>query len=147
VPAAPEIGDVRGEVGKAEVDAQAVAQQGRAGDRHVGIAREIAIDLHRVEEGRRPGRRGVESGRIREVLVHHRRQVVRDAGLLDEADQEEHQGAAHIDARELTALGELRQEVGRAHDRTGHELGKEGDEEGQVEQAAGRSQTAGVDVQ
>jgi hypothetical protein len=72
--------------------------------------------------------------------------VVGDETLLDEADQEQRQARAHVDAREQALLGELRQELGGAHDRTRDHGGEEGHEQHEVRQAPDRLELPAVHV-
>ena len=55
VPAMPEIGNVLLEVGEVEIERELVAQESRAGDRHVGVPGKIAINLDGVKEHADPG--------------------------------------------------------------------------------------------
>src|SRR3954463_5509617 len=55
VPPMPEVRNVRGKIGKPEIDRELVTEKPGRGDGHVGVAGEIAIDLDRVKEDRDPG--------------------------------------------------------------------------------------------
>jgi hypothetical protein len=99
VPASPEIGNVRREVGKIEVDRELVAQQARARYGHVGVSAEIAVDLHRVKEHADPRAVDVELVRSGEEFINNRRNTFRDARFFDKADEEKRQATAHIDIR------------------------------------------------
>ena len=85
-------------------------------------------------------RRGIDA-------VDERRQVIREQNLLHEAGEEN--GRACLDvtpSHEQWAL-DLRQEVGGADNRAGHQPGEESDEQREVEQAAARDEGAAVDVE
>src|SRR2546423_14678939 len=52
VPALPELGEVGGEVWIVEILRQPKAQGGGAANSHIGVAREIAVNLYGVGDGR-----------------------------------------------------------------------------------------------
>ena len=56
VPAAPELGDALRHIGGVEVLGKAETQHARQADGHVGIAREVKIDLEGVGNGPDPGK-------------------------------------------------------------------------------------------
>ncbi len=130
-----------------KIDGQVEAEQLRRRDRHVGIAREIAIDLDGIEHGRGHDRGAVIIGRMAEHGIDIGRQIVRDAGLLDEAEEELDQRGADRDGIEPPQAVELRQEIISAHDRPGDQLREEAHEGRIVEQVAPRMHMPAIDVQ
>ena len=127
MPAPPEDRDGRGQVGCIEVLRELVAQQHGRCDRHIRVARKIAIDLNAVEQYPGDDRFSGVGRRIIEDLIHERRNIVGDAGFLDEAQHEQHQRRLDRHIGPYPGAPELGQEVRRAHDRTRHQLRKEGD--------------------
>ena len=55
MPAPPEVADVCGAVGRIEVERQANIEHPRQANRHVGVARKIEVELHRVGQRGEPG--------------------------------------------------------------------------------------------
>jgi len=69
VPAAPELGDVDGEVGPVEVARQFDAQQQPCAARDVGVAGEIEVELQRVGVDRQERlRAAIEVGRVEDAV-------------------------------------------------------------------------------
>ena len=137
VPAPPEVAEAGRAVGAAEVLREDVAHQQREADRHVGVAREVAVDLRRVGVG---GQRDVRA-RVRlrdgEHGVDDRaREVVGDHDLLHEAEADQRDPRADGDLARVARLGELRQELARPHDRPRDEVREEAQVDRDVDRAA-----------
>ena len=146
MPTAPEILDIGRQVGRVEVGRKLVAKQARAGDGHVRIARKVAIDLDTVEQHAGDHLRRRKGGRVGKNDVHILRNIVRDTGLLDEADQEQRQAGAHADISPFTGGIHLRNEFRCANDRPGDQLRKEGDIEGHIKERPARANVAAMDI-
>ena len=136
VPAPPELGDVGGQVRHVEILGQLVAEQVGRADRHVGVAGEVAVDLHRVGEHAHPDGRGAIQRRVGEDRVGEQGHVVGDGQLLEQAHQEELHAEVDAGPVPVLAAANLRQEVLGADDRPGHEVREEQDEEQEVAEVA-----------
>ena len=146
VPVPPELARVGHRVGEAEVDVQLDAEQLREAPRHVGVAGEVAVDLQREGVGRDQhvaarGRKG-----RREHRVDHRRQVVGDDDLLEEAGGDQPGAGRQVLAPDRARRRELRHQRRRPQDRARHEVREVGDEERVVDEAADRRHVAAVHV-
>jgi len=68
VPPSPELGDAAGQIGESEILHEAEAHHQTQTDRHVGVSREVKVDLNGVGRGSQPGvgggRRGQSEGRL-----------------------------------------------------------------------------------
>ena len=122
VPAPPEVLDRGRRVGLVEVVGEADAHQQGDADRHVGVAGEVGVDLHRVGDR---GDRELEVGRLtrrRENRVDDRGgQVVRDHDLLEHSPDDEKHSGFNLRRIEFPWVDDLGDQVRRALDRTGHE--------------------------
>src|SRR6185369_9284724 len=135
MPAAPELDQVWCQVRMIEVRPQVIAEHAGGRDRHVGIAREVGIDLHRVKKH---GAYSVPTAILRrfgEVWVDVNAQIVRYGRLLEIPDQKK--GATGIGSRSTRtseprafaaagpslALSDPRQAVGTAECITRHPRG------------------------
>ena len=132
VPAAPEVDDRGGFVGRIEIDRQDNAKHVGQAIGHVGIGRKIEIQLEGV--GQRPGP-GFEHAQVLVMLVEHGADKARHAigkdDLLEQADGKEsqphHQPATvkHMRGR----LRKLRHHLLVMQDGTGDQVRKIGDEQ------------------
>src|SRR5204863_7147617 len=106
---------------------------------------EVGVDLD--GEGEDAGPQDLER-RIaqREHLVGDDADVVGNHELLEKAPQHQIEAALGALDREAPCPFHLRQQIRRALDRAGDEMGKERDEHGDVEQAAPRAQLAAEHV-
>src|SRR5689334_15731421 len=89
MPARPEFGEGGRDVGKIEVDRQAVAEQETKPDRNRGIAEKVRIDLIAVEENEQPAILRLQ--RLIEREAHVRRhfiEVVRNVELEEKSGQD-----------------------------------------------------------
>src|SRR5205823_6075836 len=112
VPAPPEIDNGGRLVGRVEIQRKKDAEHQRYADRHVGIAREIEIELERVGQRADPGL--IEGRCVRaEGRRYQRLNAVGEAGLLEQADRKNDQ--ATEDQMRMRLLGfrtlELRDHV------------------------------------
>ena len=105
----PKVGDVAREIGEIEIDRQLVAEQAGARDCHVGVTREIAINLDRVEQHSDPRAAGGEMFWRGEILVGKGRDRIGNTRFFDEAAQKQNERAAHIDVLKSPCRLELRQ--------------------------------------
>jgi hypothetical protein len=146
VPAPPELAEAQGAIGAVEVLREDEAQEQRDADRDVGVAREVAEDLHGVgvggeqDVGCRVGLRDAED-RIDDLA----REEVGDRHLLHEADDDERDAGADGDLARIARALELGQELARADDRAGDDVGEEAQVQPDVDRLRGRQQAA-VDV-
>src|SRR3982074_505144 len=110
------VGNIACDIGKSEIQRKLVTEKPRAGNGHVGVSGEVAINLDGVKENADPcARRGKIPWRF-EVAVDGRCDGVGNARLLNEADEKKNEGSAHIDIGESPRCLELRQKRVRAHD-------------------------------
>ena len=146
VPALPELAQPLRPVGLVEIGRKAEADERRQRDRHVAIGAEIAIDLHRIgidrdeEIGRTVAGRGGEH-RVDETG----REIVRDDHLLEEPAEDQQNRRGDRD-RLGRGPGQLRQEIGGAHDGAGDQLREERHVERHVERVAAHRGVAAIDV-
>ncbi len=145
VPPAPEVLWTDGEVRQVEIQRQLEAHQlcHAAGD--VRVAGEIAIDLERKRDGRAQGvearlRRCVESG------VDERREPISDHDLLPQSPDHQVNAVDDLLAADTARALDLRQQVDGPHDRAGHEVREETDEQREVPEIPRRLELAPVDV-
>ena len=85
MPAVPEIGNVPSEVWKTKIDRELVTKKPRTGDRHVGVAGEIAVDLNGVTQNANPRAHGGEVQGRGKVAIGEGGHGIGDTGFLDEA--------------------------------------------------------------
>ncbi len=138
MPAAPELLDALRGIGTIEVLREADAEQQRQADRHIGVAREVAVDLGGVAVDRQEH---VGTG----VLLRHRedgvdeiaRKEVGDGQLLEEPEADQHDARPDRDLAAIPRRLHLRQELRGAHDRSGDEVREEAEVEREVQQRAG----------
>ena len=129
-----------------EVPGQAVAEQVGGAHGHVGVAREVAVDLQGVGQRGDPDRGAAVGRGVGEHLVGERCHAVRDGQLLEHAHQEELDSQVRPRPAPVLAAADLRQEVARPHDRPGHQVREERDEQQEVRQAPFGPCLAAVDV-
>ena len=132
MPSSPEFSDVGGEIGEREIAGQVVAQESGGGDGHVGVAGEVAVDLHGVEDHGNPDAQRVVEVGIGEYRVDDGGKIIGDTGLLDETDEEQGEEGLDMNIGESFFRFELRQEGGGTDDGSRHELREETDEEGEI---------------
>ena len=147
MPPTPELGDGGRLVGGVEVGVEADAQQQGDANGHVGVTREVAVDLKRIAVGAdevleaRVERRGVEDA-VDEVDAD----IVRDDALLQQAADDEVEPFAERLAGHDGRPEHLGDEVAGPDDRSGHESGEEGDVKQVVDPASERLELTAVDV-
>ena len=131
VPPPPELRDAPGDVGIVEVFQKVKAKHPAQADGHVGVGGEIKIDLKGVGNGPQPGegRRGRRRGKGR---VRHFRHRVGQQHLFPQTEQKPHRpGGKFLHA--LPAGVDLRRHGGVPHDGARHQLGEEGDIQGDLQ--------------
>ena len=148
MPAAPEVREPHRRVGEAEVVRHGKSQAQRRADRGGRIAGEVAEDLTAERQRRRPG---VECPRdlvaVVDTLRGAREETVGEHDLVEEAEGHERQPEAQLLPGGAARLRELRHQLRRAHDRTGHQVRKEGHEQRVIEQVLCRRRAPQVHVQ
>ena len=129
MPPPPEFLNGLGKVGRIEVFEQMNAQHFRSADGHIGVAREVAIDLQSIDHG---GKHQENAGIAFVASVHrvyqHRRPV-RDAELQEEAPDEGKKPPAQLGKVRPLGAFVLGQQLVPPADGAGQDLGKEGDEQ------------------
>ena len=135
------------QVGPLEIGREIKAQQLRATPCDVGISREIEIDLHAEgENADERAERARLSDRVVEIAVGEYREIVGKDQLLDQPLEDLRDGPSGFLARWASALVDLGEEILRPDDRSGDEMGKEGQEERKSRQASCRRHVAAIDV-
>ena len=127
MPAPPELGDRSRLVGRIEVDREPEAEQQGQPDRHIGVSREVAVNLqgvpvnpHQVLEA------AVQHGVVEYPVDEVQADIVRDDRFLEQARQDQKDSASeHVARNENGIPVNLRQKVPGPDDRTRHELRKE----------------------
>ena len=106
---------------------QADSEQPGRPDGNVGVAGEIEINLRHKGGQRHPnGQRGITTG-IGKHHVHQDGEPVGQDHLPEQAKGDPRQPGLNILQRDLLIHHQLAKKVGCALDRTGHQLGEEGD--------------------
>ena len=148
MPPPPEFGDRRRLVGGVEVLREAESQQQGDSDGHVGIAREVAVDLQRVAVNTHQALEpGVEQRLVEDAVDEVERNVVRDDGLLEQTrEDQEDARAEHLAGDDDRVLPDLGDEIPGPDDRAGHQLRKERQVKEIVEPVGQRLQLAAVNV-
>ena len=146
MPAPPEVAKPGRAVGAAEVLRKDEPEQQREADRDVRVAGEVAVDLRRIGERRedrvgREVRLGHPEDRVDDLAGEH----VGDQDLLHQSEPDQHQPGADRDAVRVAGRPQLGQELARAHDRAGDEVGEEAEVDRGVEQRR-RLGVAALDV-
>ena len=144
MPAPPEILQRGGPVWLIEIAREAIAEQRRQPHRHIGIGREIAVDLHGIAIGTQ---REIKAGlrrRIKKGLVHQTgREFAGHDRLLEQPPADQDQRGRHHAACQPWHRLELRHQVAGAHDRAGDEVGEKAHQQRDVEEAGRRRLAAG----
>lgn len=123
VPSIPEIGDAERLVGREKILRQQDTEHARQADRHIGVAGEIEIKLHRDVEGRQPRldrRQTQPGGGSAEQTVDVDCERVGDQDLLRQAEAEDGDADGKIRGIETPEifLIQLRNDFARMHHRT-----------------------------
>ena len=133
MPAPPEVGDAVALVRRAEVCWDFKAHPQGDADGHVGIAREVAVELQGVAvDAEQVFQTAVKRGVVEDARHEVHADIVRDDAFLKQADDDEPRARAEHLLRDAERLRELRQEGAGAEDRAGEEGGEERHEEGEV---------------
>ena len=146
MPPAPEILDVRGEVGIGEVPRHVQREQPGASDSDIRIAAEVTVDLEGEEVG---GPEQLPAGRLGHVAVslrHVEPQVIGNDHLLEEPPQHLPQPVNCVVPVEAPPLVELDEQVRRLLDRPGDHMREEGDEAEILHGVIDGAYAAAVDV-
>ena len=136
VPPLPILRDVDGEERQAEVLQASDAQYASHADGHVGIAREVGVELERVEHGGDGERGGVVVGVVVEHGVGVAAYHVGHAHLLEHAPEDALAAFGHVGHAELVRRAQLLQEGLGAVDGAGEYGGEEGHVGGEADEVA-----------
>src|SRR5579859_4528083 len=146
VPAPPELQRISGEIGICEVSRQPEPEELRGPHSHVGVSREVTVDLEsEADGGRRQRTPGVQPGACK-GRVHYLSQSVGDQDFLEKPPQDLAAPIGRGFQREHALPLELREEIAGSFDGARHQLRKEGYEGQVVDEACRRSDLAAVDV-
>ena len=127
VPTTPEFGDIAAEIWYIEIAAQTDAEQFGAADGDIAIAREVAINLNREQDGSQEKGGAVVPIGVFENGVDIEATAVGDHHLFEKAPQHLTQTIDSQRVAEAAGLFELREEACGALDGTGNQLGEETD--------------------
>lgn len=133
MPAAPEFGDAGGFIGRIEIFDELETEHEAQPDRHVGISREVEVNLKGVAQGAKPCVRP-DSGMSVEREIGDFAHAVGDEDFFGEAEAEENDPAAEFFQRVVPPI-HLRLQVLEANDGTGDEMGELRNKAGEGEQA------------
>ena len=147
MPALPEVAAGVGFVGRVEVLGQSEAHEQGHTNGNVGVAREVGVDLEAVAvEGHQVLKTRETSGVLKHAVDEVHRQVVRQEHLLQESIQDPKCGDAKLLFSQVVLLVELGNEVRRAHNGPGHQLGKEAHVEPKIQDVLDRLDVPAVHV-
>ena len=85
--------------------------------------------------------------RVVDRLDHRREETVGEHHLLEQPERQQREAEEDLVGVRPARLLELRDELGRAHDRPRHEVREEGHEQGVIEEAARRRRPPQIDVE
>ena len=148
MPPAPEFGDGGRLVRGVEVLGEAEAQQQGDADRHVRVAREVAVDLQGIAvDARQALEARIEQRLVEDAVDEIERDVVRNDRLFEESrkDQEDSR-AEHFARHDDRVAADLGDEVPGPDDRACDQLGEEREVEKVVAPVAERFELSAVDV-
>ena len=136
MPAVPEILHRQRAIGLIEILRKTVAEQTGNADGNIGIGAEIAIDHQRIAVKGSPyflkGRAGgIDIDRIDQSSG----QIVGDHHFFEQPAEDQRQRGPERDRHPARGLGQLRQKLAGAHNRTRHQMRKKADIERQIQQA------------
>lgn len=136
MPAPPEIDDRGGLVGRVEVERQLDVEKPSQSESHVGVPGKVEVDLEGVAEGAAPGLEKGQPPAAVEDARHPWGERVGDDQFLEEPQGEQGQphGQVAVAQAEGPQAGELGHDLVVADDGARDELGKEGDEEGVMDE-------------
>lgn len=146
MPTTPEFGDVAAEIGYIEVAAQTDAEQFGAADSDIAIARKVAINLNREQDGGKEKSGAVVPIGVFENGVDIEAAAVGDHHLFEKAPQHLTQTVDRQRVAEAAGLFELREETRGALDGAGNQLGEETDIGKKGNAIAGGLKRTSVDV-
>ena len=147
MPTTPEIRQVCRDVRRVEVRGKTHAEQERRTDRDVRVAREVAIDLHRVRVDAHEHFEAREVlGTIEDAVDQMNRELVRKNHFLHEPERDQKQTFASGLACQRRHRFELRKQITRTNDGTRNQMREERDEEQVTEIASMRGQIAAIHI-
>ena len=145
VPAPPELGDGCGLVGAVEVLRKVEAEQEGYAYCHVGVAREVAVDLQGVSiDCQEVFESAVEVGLVEDALDEVDGYIVGDDCFLEESGDDVEDACSEHLAGDHEGTPYLQDEIACPDDGACHELRKEADVEGIVEQSVERPDVAPI---
>ena len=148
VPAPPEVREADRRVRKAEIIGHGETQAQRRPDRRGRVAGEVAEDLTAEGECSGPGvQRSRDLAAVVDALGNVCEEAVGQHDLVEQPESHEREPEAQLRRAGTPRLGELRHQLGGAHDRTGHQVRKESDEQRVVEQVLRRQRAPQVHVE
>ena len=127
MPALPKIGHARSDIGVVEVFRERKTEDVCQSQRHIGIAGEIEIQLHRVADGGEPRQPRVDE-LCGEDSVHHAPDDVGNEQFFGQADHEPPDTLRRLFGGVLPVV-DLRRGVFPAQDRAGEDIWEERDEQ------------------
>lgn len=146
MPAVPEFAQPLRPIGLVEIGREAEAEQCGQRNRHVAVGAEIAVDLHRIAISREQQvRPAIARWSSENRIDQPGGEIIGDHDLFKETAEDQQQGRGDWD-RLCRGPRELRQEVPGAHDRSRHELRKEGHVEEHVERVAAHRDIAAINI-
>src|SRR6185369_1280328 len=128
VPSGPEIAQASREIRIVKIEHQVEAHHFRHSARHVGVAAEIEKDLPGESKGREEQRRSIKIPWMIVNALDVEREIIGQRQLLEETDKKQGEAVGYILRPNGWKAIELRQQVGGALNRAGHELGEKGHE-------------------
>src|SRR5271166_432528 len=115
-------------------------------DRHVRVARKVAVELNRIGDGGRPERAASKSSRRRIDRIHNLRELVCDDRLLQKAEQKE--SCAKLDAAPIQAAQSLKlgEKIAGPHNRACDQMREEHKKQHVVEKVAFGRDAPSIDI-
>ena len=144
VPSSPELGDGLRQVRGIEVFRKNESQHQPEADGHIGIGAEIEVDLKGIGSETIPGVQDAAGARI-ENHVGDLPAGVGEQHLLRQAEADEGHAPGKF-LRRMGPIGHLVGNLAETDDGAGHELGKEGDIAGEIDEIAQHLRLAAIDI-
>ena len=146
MPPPPEIADIPAQVWMPEIFWQLETERAGDSNRHIGIAREVVINLRCIRERRHPtGSRGIEF-RILIDGIDVDAQGIGEERFLQKSAQEKLRAGPNVLHTKRMNRSELRQKSASSNNWAGDQLRKERNEEGEIPKAPGWRQHSTVHI-
>ena len=146
MPTAPEVGDGVAAIGMTEVLVEVESHAASQSDGHIGITREVEVNLQRERHNTNPGscqRQRIESAN--QELVGNLGELVGYDHLLAQTYQETIDAVSKIGSIHMTMMQFLSHRT-ITHNRTGYQLGEHRDIQQQVDETALYGRLPAIDV-